>query len=291
MELKYSGKVRDIYTVGSDLLLVASDRISALDVILPQPIPEKGRVLTGITAFWLEKLRDVAPNHLITADPAKFPEETHELEDIAGRAMLVKRAEMLPIECIVRGYLSGSAYREYEKSGTMHGEPLPAGMKESVQLPEPVFTPSTKAEQGKHDENISFEQAAALIGPTVAERAREIALNAYQVGAAWARERGIIIADTKFELGFIDGELAICDEVLTPDSSRFWSADVWEPGSTPPSYDKQPVRDWLASTGWELGQPAPDMGDDVIKATMDRYVSAYETLTQSPLSSWFGAEK
>ncbi|MDQ1437003.1 MAG: phosphoribosylaminoimidazole-succinocarboxamide synthase [Acidimicrobiaceae bacterium] len=284
----YSGKVRDIYDAGDDrLLMVASDRLSAFDVVMAEPIPNKGRVLTGMTAFWLDLLRDVAPNHLIAVDPAQFPAEARAIEGVAGRAMLVHKAEMLSIECIVRGYLSGSAWKEYKSSGTMHGTPLPAGLRESDKLPEPVFTPSTKADTG-HDENITFEAACGLVGTDVAKRARDLSLAAYDRGAGWAAERGIIIADTKFELGFINGELSLCDEVLTPDSSRFWAADTWSPGSTPPSFDKQPIRDWLESTGWDKNPPPPPLPDEVVTSSADRYAEAYERVTGKRLADWFG---
>ncbi len=289
LRLTYSGKVRDIYEAGPELLLmVASDRISAFDVVLPEPVPGKGKVLTGLTAFWLGLLSDLAPSHLVSTAPGDFPPEASELgDDLAGRAMLVRRADMLPIECIVRGYLSGSAWKEYRASGTMHGTPLPAGLSESDRLPEPVFTPSTKATTG-HDENISREQAAELVGAKTARAAEELALAAYERGAAWAAERGILIADTKFELGFIDGELAICDEVLTPDSSRFWPADRWAPGSTPPSFDKQPVRDWLEASGWDKSPPPPHLPEEVVRASSERYATAFQLLTGSPLADWDG---
>ena len=255
--------------------------------MLPEPVPDKGRVLTAMTVFWLEQLADVAPNHLISVDPADFPAAVADVADAAGRSMLVRKAEMLPVECIVRGYLSGSAWKEYKTSGSMHGVALPAGLQESEQLPEPMFTPSTKAETG-HDENISFEAAADLIGADIAKAAREISLAAYQRGAAWAAERGIIIADTKFELGFIDGELAICDEVLTPDSSRFWPADQWQLGRTPPSFDKQPVRDWLEAEGWDKTPPPPHLPDAVVASSRERYVTAYERITGLRFADWHG---
>lgn len=284
----YSGKVRDIYDAGDGrLLFVASDRISAFDVVMAEPVPDKGRVLTAITAFWLSQTEDIVPNHLISVDVADFPPESKDIDDLAGRAMLVRKAEMLPIECIVRGYLSGSAWKEYKASGTMHGQQLPPGLQESDKLPEPVFTPSTKAAEG-HDENISFEQAVNLVGKEVAERAREVSLAVYQRGADLAAERGIIIADTKFELGFIDGELALCDEVLTPDSSRFWDEASWKPGSTPPSFDKQPVRDWLEATGWDKTPPPPSLPQDVIDASRERYVTAYERLSGLKFADWPG---
>jgi len=285
----YSGKVRDVYDAGDDLLLmVASDRISAFDVIMAEPVPNKGRVLTAMTDFWLEQLADIAPSHLVAVDPGRFPEVAAAVPDVAGRAMLVHRAEMLEIECIVRGYLSGSAWKEYKSSGTVHGTPMPEGLRESDRLPQPVFTPSTKATEG-HDVNISFEEAVELVGRQKAEAARDISLAAYTRAADWAAERGIIIADTKFELGLIDGRLSICDEVLTPDSSRFWPATGWEPGSTPPSFDKQPVRDWLEETGWDKTPPPPALPDEVVAATSERYVAAYQTITGRRFSEWYGA--
>jgi phosphoribosylaminoimidazole-succinocarboxamide synthase len=288
----YSGKVRDIYETGDGLLfMVASDRISAFDRVFAEPVPDKGRVLTAMTAFWDAELADIAPTHLVTADPAAFPADvsgSSGLGDVAGRAMLVHRAEMLPIECIVRGYLAGSAWKEYQKNGTMHGTKLPAGLAESERLPEPVFTPSTKATEG-HDENISFDQAAELVGAETAHRAREICLDAYSKGAVLALQSGIVVADTKFELGFIDGELAICDEILTPDSSRFWPAEAWSPGSAPPSFDKQPVRDWAESTGWDKSSEPPPLPPEVVAATRERYVAAYEHITKKRLADWYAS--
>ncbi|HWG74942.1 MAG TPA: phosphoribosylaminoimidazolesuccinocarboxamide synthase [Acidimicrobiales bacterium] len=283
-----SGKVRDIYALDDDtLLFVTSDRISAFDVVMAEPIPDKGRVLTAITAFWLERLAGVAPSHLVGLAPPPGM-DSGGLEDLEGRIMVVRRADMLPIECIVRGYLSGSAWAEYSKAGTMHGQRLPAGLRQSEQLPEPVFTPSTKATSG-HDENISFDAAVDLVGSELAGAAREISLEAYRSGAEWAAEKGIIIADTKFELGLIDGRLAICDEVLTPDSSRFWPVEHWAPGSVPPSFDKQPLRDWLEATGWDKTPPPPALPADVVDATRDRYVAAYERLTGRRFADWPGA--
>ena len=284
----HSGKVRDVYAVDDDtLLLVASDRLSAFDVVMAEPIPNKGRVLTAMTSYWLEVVDDVVPNHLVTADPAKFPDDAATLDDLAGRAALVRRADMLPLECIVRGYLSGSAWKEYVKEGTVHGTPFPPGLQESSQLPEPVFTPSTKAETG-HDENISFDAAVDLVGKEAAQAARDISLEVYQRGATLAAERGIIIADTKFELGWIDGQLSLCDEVLTPDSSRFWPASEWHPGATPPSFDKQPVRDWLEAAGWDKTPPPPALPAEVVAATSERYVTAYERITGRRLADWHG---
>jgi phosphoribosylaminoimidazole-succinocarboxamide synthase len=285
----HSGKVRDAYDAGDGrMLLVASDRMSAFDVVMAEPIPDKGRVLTGLTEFWLrEVLPDVAPSHLISTDPADFPTGASDMVDLAGRAMLVHRADMVPLECIVRGYLTGSAWKEYQRAGTMHGSPLPAGLLESSKLPEPVFTPSTKAESG-HDENISFDEARGIVGDDVADQAREISLAAYAAGAEWAAARGILIADTKFELGFIDGKLCICDEVLTPDSSRFWPADAWEPGKVTPSFDKQPVRDHLESTGWDKTPPPPKLPAEVVSSTSQRYVTAYEKVTGLRFADWHG---
>jgi phosphoribosylaminoimidazole-succinocarboxamide synthase len=282
----YSGKVRDVYDAGDDrLLFVASDRMSAFDVVMSEPIPDKGRVLTAISSFWFDATDDLAPNHLISTDVVDFVDVAS--DDVVGRSMLVRRAEMLPIECIVRGYLSGSAWKEYRTSGTMHGVPLPAGMQESDRLPEPVFTPSTKADTG-HDENISVDQADDLAGPDVVKQAAEMSVALYRRGAELAADRGIIIADTKFELGWIDGELALCDEVLTPDSSRFWDAATYAPGSTPPSFDKQPVRDWLEATGWDKKPPPPALTPEVVDSTRRRYVEAYERLTGRSFSEWPG---
>ena len=286
---RYSGKVRDIYAVGDDrLLMVTSDRISAFDVVMGEPIPDKGRVLTAMTAFWSEQLAAVAPSHLLSTDLADLPDDLRE-PGWTGRVMLCQKAEMLPIECIVRGYLTGSAWKEYRTSGTMHGTELPAGLLESAQLPEPVFTPSTKAEVGDHDENISFAAAVGLVGSEVASAARDVSLELYRRGAEWAAERGILIADTKFELGMVDGVLTVCDEVLTPDSSRFWPADRWQPGATPPSFDKQPVRDHLDALDWDKAPPPPALPPEVIEATSARYVEAYERISGRRFADWPGA--
>jgi len=294
LELVHAGKVRELYDAGNEMLLmVASDRISAFDVILAEPIPEKGRVLTAMTIHWLDLLADVAPSHLVSADPAALPAGAADLggaaglDAVAGRAMLVRKAEMLPLECIVRGYLVGSGWAEYRQSGTLHGTPLPAGLQQAERLPEPLFTPSTKATEG-HDVNISFDDAVDLVGKEIAEQARDISVEAYRRAAAAAESHGIIVADTKFELGLIDGRLALCDEVLTPDSSRFWPADEWKPGSSPPSFDKQPVRDWLEETGWDKKPPPPALPAEVVAATSARYVTAYERISGKSLADWYG---
>ncbi|MGI9604147.1 MAG: phosphoribosylaminoimidazolesuccinocarboxamide synthase [Acidimicrobiales bacterium] len=284
----YSGKVRDIYDAGDDhLLMVTSDRISAFDVVMAEPIANKGRVLTATSAFWFDHLADVAPSHLVSTDVADFPSGARD-SDLAGRSMLVRRADMLPVECIVRGYITGSAWKEYARSGTMHGAQMPTDLLEASALPEPVFTPSTKADDGDHDVNISFAEAIDLIGSDMAERARALSLELYRRGAEWAADRGIIIADTKFELGLVDGELVVADEMLTPDSSRFWPADQWEPGATPPSFDKQPVRDHLDGLEWDKTPPPPPLPADVVEATSGRYVEAYERITGHRFADWPG---
>ena len=284
----YSGKVRDIYDAGDGRwLLVTTDRLSVFDVVMNETVPDKGRVLTAMSAFWFEHLADVVDSHLISTDLADLPHGAQNPE-LAGRTMLVRRAEMLPVECIVRGYITGSAWKQYRTDGTMNGSPLPEGILESQELPEPVFTPSTKAELGDHDENISFDQAANLIGVERAEQLRDVSLELYRRGAAWARERGIIMADTKFEFGLIDDQLVLGDEVLTPDSSRFWPVDEWKPGSTPPSFDKQPVRDLLDRVGWDKQPPPPPLSADVVAATRTRYVEAYERITGLDFQAWPG---
>ncbi len=288
----HSGKVRELYAVGDgELLMVASDRISAFDVILPEPIPDKGRVLTAMTVHWLEVLSDIAPSHLVTADPAAMP-ATGELDaqdsEIAGRAMLVRRADMLPLECIVRGYLAGSAWKEYERDGTVHGTPVAKGLRQAERFEEPMFTPSTKAEEG-HDVNLSFDEAVDVVGHDVADQARALCLEAYRRAAVAAEAQGIIVADTKFELGWIDGKLCFCDEVLTPDSSRFWPAGEFEPGTNPPSFDKQPVRDWLEASGWDKQPPPPHLPDEIVRETSERYITAYERICGRRLADWYGA--
>lgn len=283
----YSGKVRDIYDAGDDrLLLVTSDRLSAFDVVMAEPIPDKGRVLTAMSAFWFARMADLVGTHLLSTRLDDLPEAARRPE-WEGRVMLCRRAEMLPIECIVRGYLTGSAWKEYRAHGTMHGLELPVGLREADRLPEPVFTPSTKADTG-HDENISFDRAVELVGADLAERARSVSLALYTRGAEWAADRGILVADTKFELGLIDGELVLADEVLTPDSSRFWPADDWAPGRTPPSFDKQPVRDHLDALDWDKQPPPPPLPSEVVDATARRYREAYERITGLRLADWHG---
>ncbi|MCY4163778.1 MAG: phosphoribosylaminoimidazolesuccinocarboxamide synthase [bacterium] len=285
LPLVHSGKVRDIYDAGNGrLLMVASDRISAFDVVMHEPVPNKGRVLTAMSVYWFEALADVLPSHLISVELADFPPQA-QLEGVAGRTMLCHKAEMLPIECIVRGYISGSAWKEYSKYGTMHGQQLPSGLQESEKLPEPVFTPSTKAESG-HDENISYDQAVSLVGSELADKARTASLELYRRASEAAAEKGIIIADTKFEMGLVDNKLVVADEVLTPDSSRFWPVDGWQPNSTPPSYDKQPVRDYLNTLDWDKTYPPPPLPSEVIAASEQRYVSAYEIITGHNFSDW-----
>jgi phosphoribosylaminoimidazole-succinocarboxamide synthase len=276
-----SGKVREIYEAPDDtLLLVASDRISTYDVVHPTPIPDKGKVLTGLSTFWFERTREIVPNHLISVSDG-IPEEAR------GRAMLVRRLEMLPVECVVRGYLSGSGWKDYQQTGAVSGIELPPGLRESDQLPEPIFTPSTKATVG-HDEAIDFDGAARLIGDReLAERVRDVSIAVYKYAADHARRRGIILADTKFELGLDSaGLLTLGDEVLTPDSSRFWPVDGYEPGRAQPSFDKQYVRDWASGTGWDRTPPAPAIPDDVVARTREKYVEAYERITDEPFDAW-----
>lgn len=286
----HSGKVRDIYEAGPDrLLMVTSDRLSAFDVVLAEPIPDKGRVLTAISAFWFDRLAPIVPGHLLGTDLGLLEADTSGWDpDLAGRVMVCRRAEMLPIEAIVRGHLTGSGWSEYRRSGTVHGMDVPVGLVEAAALPEPMFTPSTKADVGDHDVNISFREAADRIGTELAERVRDVSLRLFTEAAAHAASRGIIVADTKFEFGLVDGELMLCDEVLTPDSSRFWPADSWEPGRTPPSFDKQPVRDLLDELGWDRTPPPPPIGPETVSATRARYVEAYERLTGRSFSDWPG---
>jgi len=277
------GKVRDVYDVGENLLLIVTDRISAFDYVLPEPIPNKGICLTQISAFWFDYFKDLIPNHMITADVDLFPEDLRVYEDVLfGRSMLVKKAQAFPVECIVRGYISGSAWKSYEKDRTVCGIRLPDGLRESDQFDEPLFTPSTKADTG-HDENISFKDMTMLIGETDAEVLKEISLKMYTTAAEYARKQGIIIADTKFEFGKIGDTIIVIDEVLTPDSSRFWSAEDYEPGKGQSSYDKQYVRDYLSSTGWDKNSSPPHLPKDVVEGTKIRYIEAYEKITGKKL--------
>ena len=279
------GKVRDIYDAGENLLMVATDRISAFDFILPDEIPFKGEVLNRISAFWFDKFADIVPNHLVSIDPADFPEEFAEYRDyLAGRAMLVKKAQTIPIECIVRGYLTGSGKKTYDENGTVCGIQLPEGLTEASKLPEPLFTPSTKAEIGDHDENISFERCCEIMGEDIAAQIRDLSLKIYKAAAEYAATRGIIIADTKFEFGVIDGKVTLIDECLTPDSSRFWPAASYEEGKIQPSYDKQFVRNWLKAN-WDMTGETPHLPAEVIDGTSERYREAFQIITGSQFTS------
>jgi len=274
------GKVRDLYDLGDKLLLVASDRISAFDFVLPDPIPFKGEVLTKLSLFWFELLGDVVPNHLLSTDVSDLPEQFAPHADyLRGRFMLVKKAQVFPVECIVRGYLAGSGWKEYRERGTVCGIELPTGLRESDRLEQPIFTPSTKAEIGDHDENISFERMVEIIGEEPAAALRDASVRVYSRAREHAAERGVIIADTKFEFGTIDGRVTLVDEVLTPDSSRFWPADEYEPGRGQASFDKQYVRDWLEESGWDKRPPAPPLPAEIVEGTSARYIQAYELIT------------
>jgi len=279
LKLLKRGKVRDVYDLGNELLIVATDRISAFDVILPTPIPGKGRILTQISLFWFNKMQHIVPNHLSSTALADVVHDEESRRLLAGRTMVVRKAEPLSLEAIVRGYLSGSALKEYREKGTVCGIPLPPGLQEAGRLPEPLFTPSTKAEGGTHDENISFDCLAGIIGRDLATRVREISLRLYTEASRYALERGIIIADTKFEFGLVDGELVLIDEVLTPDSSRFWPAHGYAPGGPQPSFDKQYVRDYLEAVGWDKRPPAPPLPPDVVARTVEKYREALRRLT------------
>jgi phosphoribosylaminoimidazole-succinocarboxamide synthase len=280
LPLLHSGKVRELYDLGGDLLMVASDRISTYDVVHPTPIPDKGKVLTGLSVLWFGLTKDIVPNHFLSATDG-VP------EDLRGRALRVRRLRMLPVECVVRGYITGSGWKDYQATGTVSGVSLPAGLQESEQLPEPIYTPSTKAEVG-HDEAIDFAATVELVGSEeLAAQLRDVSIAVYSAVAAHARERGVILADTKFEFGLdADGALTLGDEVCTPDSSRFWPADGYAPGRSQPSFDKQYVRDWASGTGWDKTPPAPAIPDDVVAATRERYVTAYERLAGEPFGAW-----
>jgi phosphoribosylaminoimidazole-succinocarboxamide synthase len=286
LPLKGRGKVRDIYDLGDQLLIVATDRISAFDVVMPNPIPDKGRVLTQLSKFWFNLTKEILPNHVISTEVKDFPEECHLYEEILkDRSMLVVKADVLPIECVVRGYLSGSGWEEYKISGQICGIPLPKGLLESSKLEEPIFTPATKAEIGLHDENITFEKVEKIIGKDLAKRLQSLSLSVYKKARNFAEGRGIIIADTKMEFGMKDGKLILIDELLTPDSSRFWPKDDYRPGGSQKSFDKQFLRDYLLSIKWDKSPPAPQLPEEIIRKTREKYLEAYERLVEKPLAS------
>jgi phosphoribosylaminoimidazole-succinocarboxamide synthase len=279
VKLHGRGKVRDIYDLGEHFLIVATDRLSAFDVVLPTPIPNKGKVLTQMSAFWFDRFKDVVPNHVVATDVGDYPKNLHQFRDqLQGRSMLVKKAKVFPVECVARGFLTGSGLKDYNRSGSVCGIPLPAGLRDSDRLPQPIFTPATKAETG-HDENISEEQAAKIIGQDTVQKLKELTLSLYSRGVEYARTRGIIVCDTKFEFGLIGGKISIVDEMLTPDSSRFWPADQYSPGKPQPSFDKQFVRDYLEKIGWNKQPPAPELPEDIVMATSAKYVEALRLLT------------
>lgn len=282
--LLHRGKVRDIYDLGDKLLIVATDRISAFDVVLPTPIPDKGKILTLMTLFWLNFLKDIVENHLITAEVEAYPEILKPYKELLkNRSMLVKKAMVLPVECIVRGYITGSAWKEYQEKGEVCGIKLPKGLNESEKLPDPIFTPSTKAELGKHDVNITFEEMKKIVGEELSEKIKEISLKLYKKASAYAEERGIIIADTKFEFGLYEEKLLLVDEVLTPDSSRFWPKEEYQPGRSQKSFDKQFIRDWLKNSGWKVGSPPPEIPEDIVLKTREKYLEALKRLTGKTL--------
>ena len=284
----YSGKVRDLYEVDHDrILIVASDRISVFDVVLDDVVPDKGRVLTALSTFWFEQTADLASNHLISSDPTDFPETAG--VDVAGRAMLVRATQPVRLECIGRGYIFGSAWSEYEANGTVYGRRMPSGLRQAERLPEPIFTATTKAQTG-HDEPLTDAQAAALVGDELFDRVRDITLRVYGFGAALAESRGIVLADTKLEFGTLDGHLLVIDEILTPDSSRYWPAEDYHVGTSPPSFDKQYVRDYYLGTEWDRTPPAPRLPPSVIEGTRSRYIEAYELLTGRSFDEWYRAE-
>jgi len=279
LKLKGRGKVRDIYDLDDRLLIVATDRISAFDVVMPNPIPDKGRVLTQLSKFWFNLTKEIVPNHLISAEVKDYPEECQPFQEmLKDRSMLVVKTEVLPIECVIRGYLSGSGWEEYKKTGEVCSIPLPKGLEESSKLEEPIFTPATKAEMGFHDENIAFEKMEEIVGKDLAKRLKSISLAVYEKARDFAGGRGIIIADTKMEFGIKDGKLLLIDELLTPDSSRFWSKDDYRPGGPQKSYDKQFLRDYLLSIKWDKNPPAPHLPEEIIKKTREKYLEAYESL-------------
>ena len=286
LQLVKQGKVREMYRTQAGIVMVASDRISAYDVVLPTDIPDKGAVLTGLSAYWFERTKGIVPNHEISTQVDDYPPEAKQhANELRGRSMLVRETEPVPIECVARGYITGSGWKEYQKSGSVCGIALPKGLTESDQLPEPIFTPATKAETG-HDENITFEQAAEIAGTDTMTALRDFTLQLYTTAAEHARERGIIIADTKFEFGLVDGEVILIDEALTPDSSRFWPASEYEPGRGQPSFDKQYVRDWLDESGWDHTPPGPELPAEVVQQTRAKYVEAYERITGTSFDEW-----
>ena len=278
--LLFRGKVRDIYDLSDALLLVASDRISAFDYILSTPIPQKGVILTQMSRFWMKRFEDIIPNHLLNRDLSTVTQDPGELQQLEGRAEIVKKAKPLPVELIVRGYLAGSGYKEYLNSGTVCGIKLPDGLKQAERLPQPIFTPSTKAPLGEHDENISYEEMVKLVGEEIGVQAKEICIKLYTLAAEHAQSRGIIIADTKIELGLVDGKLVLIDEVFTPDSSRFWPEAEYKTGMSPPSFDKQFVRDYLSSTDWDKNSPPPPLPEDIVTKTAEKYQEALDRLTK-----------
>jgi len=281
LNLVRRGKVRDVYEIDDDkLLIVASDRMSAFDVVMDDPIPDKGKILTAISLFWFDKLKDIVENHIISTNPDEYPGPCRKYKkDLVGRSMLVKKAEPLPVECIVRGYISGSGWNEYKETGGICDIALPVGLKESEKIPSPIFTPSTKAEQGEHDENISIEEVIEILGENTTERIRDISLEIYETGRELAAKKGIIIADTKFEFGFAGDKLLLIDEVLTPDSSRFWPMDTYNPGGAQKSFDKQYLRDYLNGLDWPKAPPPPRLPDEIVQKTREKYMEALERLT------------
>ncbi len=284
LTLASRGKVRDIYDLGDELLIVASDRLSAFDVVLPDPIPRKGEVLNRISAFWFDRMEEIVPNHMISIDVADYPEPAQPYaEQLKGRSMLVKRADPVMVECVVRGYIAGSGWKEYQEASSVSGVPLSPGLKKADKLPEPIFTPATKAERGLHDENISFEQMRSLIGEDLSRALRDLSIEIYLTGSEYAAGKGIIIADTKFEFGLIDGDVILIDEVLTPDSSRFWPKETYQPGQDQESLDKQYVRNYLETLDWDKSPPGPELPDEIVQETSRKYQEIYERLTGSPL--------
>jgi len=284
IKLLSRGKVRDIYDLGNMLLIVATDRISAFDVVLPEGIPFKGKVLSQMSAYWFEVMGDLIPHHLISINTGDFPPVCQKYEtSLKGRSMLVKKAAPLPVECVVRGYLAGSGWKDYQQSGSVCGIPIKEGLGESSPLEKPIFTPATKAERGEHDENITFEKAKEMVEEKLAERAKEVSLSLYEKGSEMARAKGIIVADTKFEFGLLNGELILIDEVLTPDSSRFWPLDEYKPGGAQKSFDKQFVRDYLLTLNWDKNPPAPHLPEEIIRKTSERYLEAFRRLTGKEL--------